>query len=322
MAKAIEDFGGLIVGHVTLMQWGQGVATPGQAVHDGDTIGSDPKGNLSVRFLGVDAPEISFTIPGGGPEEFVHLGDPRWEAFLADAFAPGLLAFNPPLADGLKAYLLTKLGPGCAANHDGLAKAAKARLRELVEQDIQALGLTKETFEFFMVFANDVMDRYGRLLGYINRNQLDPLLPAPRPLSYNERLLQEGHVTPYFIWPNVNPYRRSGSVVAAAESFPPGSANDRAESDTSMKRAREAVASARANGLGVFSAGGLRLLPFELRFLARRQPPERWVIDQSKNDRQLIPPQDYYTVPLPEDRLFVPAEFVPLLVHQGWRAGL
>ena len=75
MAKAIEDFGGVIVGHVTLMLWGQGSATPGQAVHDGDTIGSDPKGNLSVRFLGVDAPEISFTLPGGGPEEFVHPGD-------------------------------------------------------------------------------------------------------------------------------------------------------------------------------------------------------------------------------------------------------
>jgi endonuclease YncB( thermonuclease family) len=319
MAKAIESLGNLIVGHVTLMQWGTGIATPGQAVHDGDTIGSDPKGNLSVRFLGVDAPEISFTLPEGSPEDFVDLDDQRWEEFLSDPFEPGLPPFNPPLADGLKAYLQTRVGPGCAGNHDTLAKAAKARLRELVEQDVQALGKTKETFEFFMVFANDVMDRYGRLLGYINRNQPDPTQPGPRPRSYNERLLEEGQVTPYFIWPNVDPYRKAGSVVAAAEAFVPGSAHDAAEHDPSLKFARDAVANARTNGLGVFAGAGLQLLPFELRFLARRQPPDRWVIDQSKDDRRLILPQDYYTVPFPEDRLFIPSEYVPLLMHQGWR---
>jgi hypothetical protein len=152
-----------------------------------------------------------------------------------------------------------------------------------VEGDIQGLGQTNQTFEFFMVFANDVMDRYGRLLGYINRDHPNPTQPS-RPRSHNERLLQEEEVATYFIWPNVDPYRRAGSVVAAAESFPPGSANAAAERDFSMKFARARGRQCQG-GLGVFAGASLRLLPLVLRFPSRRQPPDPWVIDQSKNDR-------------------------------------
>jgi hypothetical protein len=60
-------------------------------------------------------------------------------------------------------------------------------------------------------------------------------------------------------------------------------------------------------------------LPFELRYLARRTAPERWVIDLGGNDDTLIPPQGYFQVANPEDRLFVPAEYVPLFVEAGWQ---
>lgn len=63
----------------------------------------------------------------------------------------------------------------------------------------------------------------------------------------------------------------------------------------------------------------LRLLPFEPRFVARRSPPERWVIDLGRNDDTLLAPQAYFRVANPEDRLFVPAEYVPLFVERGWR---
>jgi hypothetical protein len=62
-------------------------------------------------------------------------------------------------------------------------------------------------------------------------------------------------------------------------------------------------------------------MPFELRFIARRQPPDRWVIDLSSDSEELVPPQRYYRVANPEDRLFVPAEFVPLFTYVGWRVG-
>jgi hypothetical protein len=58
------------------------------------------------------------------------------------------------------------------------------------------------------------MDRYGRLLGYIQPDQ--PNTSAGRRFgSYNERLLAAGGVSPYFIWPNINPFRRASSITDA-----------------------------------------------------------------------------------------------------------
>src|SRR6266536_3398924 len=86
-----------------------------------------------------------------------------------------------------------------------------------------------------------------------------------------------------------------------------------------LQVARQFVRDARTQHLGLFEgADPLRLLPFELRFLARRAAPERWVIDLGRNDDTLIAPQAYFQVAAPEDRLFVPAEYVPLFVEKGW----
>jgi hypothetical protein len=76
-----------------------------------------------------------------------------------------------------------------------------------------------------------VKDRYGRLLGFLDRDQPDTQA-AQRLGSYNERRLGAGWVSPYFIWPNINPFREAGSVVGAVPR--PGSAAELAESDTSQ----------------------------------------------------------------------------------------
>jgi hypothetical protein len=61
--KAIEQLrSGLTVGHAQTAMHGTRRGTVGQVVHDGDTIALDPFGGLSLRFLGVDAPEVSFTL--------------------------------------------------------------------------------------------------------------------------------------------------------------------------------------------------------------------------------------------------------------------
>lgn len=100
----------------------------------------------------------------------------------------------------------------------------------------------------------------------------------------------------------------------------PGTANTVAERAGALKVARGFVRAAREQHLGLFEqADPLRLLPFELRFLARRAAPERWVIDLGRNDDTLIPPQGYFQVANQEDRLFIPAEYVPLFVEAGWR---
>lgn len=314
MPKAIEQLAsGLTIGHAGL---GLRDGVPGsvrQEVHDGDTISVRALGGFGVRFLGVDAPEISFTLPGGG-DRFVGLGEQAWADYLADPFAPALGPFQPALIEELEQYLRTKTGPNAAANHYRLAKLAEAELETEVEADIAALGVTLDTFEFFLAFAHEVMDRYGRLLCFINRKDSSP----QRPLSYNERLLQLARVTPYIIWPNTNPFRKQKSPRDAV--IEPGQARQAADTDASLRQARDWTRAARQNSLGIFDpADPLRLLPFEVRFLGRRQPPDRRVIDLSRDDDVLIHPQRYFEIANPEDRLFVPDEYAPLFVEKGWR---
>jgi endonuclease YncB( thermonuclease family) len=317
MAKAIEQLpSGITVGHAGL-GYRSGVAgSVRQEVHDGDTIVVRALGNFGVRFLAVDAPEISFPLPG--KPTFIGLSDPRWDHFLANPFDGDLPPFDPPLSQGLRQHLKARVGGGTALNHYRHAAAAEDLLEEEVQKDLNALNQSEEDFQFFLAFAGEVMDRYGRLLGYINRHQPDPLSPEVRPPSYNERLLRAASVTPYFIWPNIDPFRRQSSPVKAV--IPPGKANQVAEEEEALSQARQWVRTGRQEGLGIFAGSDpLKLLPFEVRFLARRVPPDRWVIDLGKDDDVLIKPQRYYTIVNMEDRLFIPEEYVPLFAEKGWK---
>jgi endonuclease YncB( thermonuclease family) len=323
--KAIDQTrSGLTVGYAGLGLYGDAPGSPRRQVHDGDTItvraaSVDPEditGNFGVRFLGVDAPEISFPLPG--ESGFTALSDARWAEFLGDPFADHHGRFDPPLRSGLIEYLESRVGEGAAENHRKHAEAAEDALEEEVAKDLEALDKTPEAFRFFLVFAYEVMDRYGRFLCYINRLQPNPNEPEPRPRSYNERLLAAGMVNPYFIWPNVDPFRTAGSLVEAV--VPPGGAAALASGHNALSEARASVRDARDELTGVFDGEDpLRLQPFEVRFLSRREPPNRWVIDLGKDDDVLIQPQEYHTLPNIEDRLFVPEEHVPLFVEKGWR---
>ena len=191
----------------------------------------------------------------------------------------------------------------------------------MIKEDIEALGVDAASFRFFLAFANEVMDGYGRMLCYLNRNQ--PKEPPPRPKSYNERLLAAGHVTPYFIWPNLDPYKRPfpSLVDAVPEPGSPVPAAAPPEATQLLQEARASVRAARENHLGVFEQQDpLRLYPFELRYLARRKPPDRWVIDLGAGDDVIHRPQEYPSIAEPENRLFVPAEYVPLFESKGWQA--
>ena len=53
--------------------------------------------------------------------------------------------------------------------------------------------------------------------------------------------------------------------------------------------------------------------------MSRQGPLDRWLIDLTRSSDTVIPPQSDPSVPLPEDRLFMPAEYVPLWVEKGWR---
>jgi len=315
LAKAVEQLrSGLTVGNAALGARGEGTGSVRQQVYDGDTITVRADGNFGVRFLGVDAPEKAIPLPGAN--NFAQLSRPEWDRFLLDPFADRYPPFEPPLDEGLIEHLRERAGEGAAENHARHADAAEDALEAETLSDLEALGQSEEEFRFFLAFAYEVMDRYGRFLCYVNRRQESVEEPEPRPPSYNERLLAAGRVSPYFIWPNVNPFRRAGSVVEAV--VPPGKAADMAEKDPTLRAAREGVKAAREEGLGIYGEDALRLEPFEVRYLARRRPPDRWLVDLSRSDDALLRPQGYREV-APEDRLFVPEEFVPLFVEAGWR---
>jgi hypothetical protein len=227
------------------------------------------------------------------------------------------LGFRGGVPGSVRPHIESLVTSGIGINHSRHAGFAQDGLETEVTNDLTALGQNEDTFQFFMAFAHEVMDGYGRFLSYINREQPNANQPSPRPLSYNERLLQQGLVSPYFIWPNVNPFRKQSSVVAAVPE--PGSASQLAQAEKSLRDARLSTKNNRQNGIGIFDTNDpLILQPFEIRFLARRQPPNRWVIDLSVASDKLLPPQQYFTIANIEDRLFIPEEYVPLFVKKGW----
>jgi endonuclease YncB( thermonuclease family) len=314
MAKAIEQIkGNLTVGHFGLGHYGDVQGSVKQQVHDGDTINVCALGNLGIRFLGIDTPEITFTIPSEPPTTVFYATDhQKWVDFLTDPLDETKypkLKLDPALVAHLKA----KFGPTVAVNHHTHAESAERALEKMIDQDIADQGTTPANFRFFLAFAYEIMDRYGRMLGFINREQKT----EPRPPEYNQRLLDAGLAEPYFLFPNINPFRKESSWIAAIPA--PGTTNSKVAQDPAVKKARAAVKAARQNGQGIFGPDPLKLSPFELRFLAQRRAPNRWVIDLSKNDNILIPPEQYYTVPLPEDRLWIGEEFVPAFRAKGWQ---
>ncbi len=133
--------------------------------------------------------------------------------------------------------------------------------------------------------------------------------------TYNERMLAKGEAAPYFIWPNLDPFKKQPSLVDAV---PQPAKMTAIAGSGRLGDARGSFANARGAKIGIFGAEPLRLQPFELRFIAQRRAPDRWVIDMSKDDGKLLRPVDYHAIPHEEDRLFIPSEYVSLFELKGW----
>lgn len=319
--KALEISGVVKKGHFKLGMWGAKRGSPAQEVHDGDTVGLNTALDFSSRFLGIDAPEVSFTIK---PDEdtFVSIGNPKWTAFWSSgAWKTGLNVKKALMND-----LERRIGDGMAvaANHEKHAKRAEKELTDLILADQQASGTDNESFEFFLAFGYEILDQYGRLLCYLNAERTIFTPPAQaNALSYNERMLDSGAVVPYFIFPNLQPFMEGRPF--AADAIKPTGFWSAVDAAAKLRRAREAVAAARAAKRGVFSDDDpLRLLPYEIRYLARATStgPDRYVIDLGKHgNTKILEPDKYISIKNVEDRLFVPREFVPLFVLNGWKAG-
>lgn len=287
-------------------------------VHDGDTLNVRPDGDIGVRLLGIDTPEVSFAFPG--PRlRFVSLEDNSWNQFLKDPFNSRWGEYQRPVSEEMRSWIMSKVGGSPGSIHYEHAEKATTGLRNLITKDMQIMGQDLSTFGYYLRFGFEVMDGYGRFLCTINRNQPRRTVPTPRPPTYNMRMLERGLAFPYFIWPNVNPSDRPESIAKAV--VPPGKARELAETDTELKMARAFVKEAREKHVGLYDAMDPCLIePFELRFLSRRSIPSRHLIDLTSDSNRLIPPQRYFEVPLPEDRLWIPGIYVPLYKEAGWIA--
>lgn len=277
----------------------------GKVVYDGDTINVDLTGSGALRFLGVDTAELKIGNSA--------LDSDKWVALLTD---PALLD-TFPLDPGLKQYIAGKFGPETARNHHRHALASQAHLQSLVEADMAEQGLDADSFRIFAEFSYEVFDGNARFLVFANRDQKEP----PRPLSYNERMLRDGFALPYFIWPNIAPFR-DFKTVADAVPFPGTLQKQAATGKLGLARrlVAEARVAAAATRTGVFNPDDpLVMEAFEVRFLQRKAPPNRAVIDLAHKTDTLLHPQSYWKVPNTEDRLYVPAEFIPAFAARGWK---
>lgn len=313
MARTIFRVGGgtgFLAGRFQRGRRGDGAGSIRQIVSDGDTVSLSSDGTFPVRFLGIDTAETRIPAPDTGA--FTSVDAAVFRTLLAD---PMGAATGPMtgLTDGLVRRLSTAAGTDAAATHLFHAKAAEDALEAMIAEDFAAPGVDS----FFLAFAFEALDGFGRLLAYVHPSEPDTPSDARR-RPYNERMLALGQAYPYFIFPNVDPFRSRGSPVEAAalarspEAILAASAR--------LRRVRDEVARARAEGQGVWSRDRPNPYePFELRYVARRAAPTRWVLDLSRPEAVVRPPAAYVEIPNAEDRLWIPEAYVPLLEATGWR---
>jgi hypothetical protein len=70
------------------------IASVKQAVHDGDTVSASSNSFLSTRLLGVDTPDVSFSLPG----EDTFPSGPLLRRRLCDAAGAANATFDPPVS--------------------------------------------------------------------------------------------------------------------------------------------------------------------------------------------------------------------------------
>src|SRR5215211_2624903 len=103
--KALEVKGVFTMGHFKFGMRNNAHGTLKQEVHDGDTVGQSTALNFSTRFLGIDAPEVSFTIRTANT--FVPIGHEKWNAFWTSGEWK-----NMPLHPTLSDHLAARIGNG------------------------------------------------------------------------------------------------------------------------------------------------------------------------------------------------------------------
>lgn len=255
---------------------------------DGDTS----KVALPIRMLGMDAPEYHYQ---GADQENPGKFDAAMRRFLAGAgsgLETGLRVYLEPRLRGKPSTRQIRAGEKALMHFEALK-----RLR--LDPGQRHNEKRKTERRLYIMVAQEVFDKHGRMLAYINAsyNQAErkAIPPAERP-TFNLQMMQEGHAVSLLIFPN---------IPKAAD----------------LELVQKAVSVARTERKGFWQAGEDRiLLPYEFRWImdtiqGARNGPDRYCADMLSGE--LYPPQAYYKV-LPENRLFFRAEHLQEALKLGF----
>lgn len=256
---------------------------------DGDT----PRVSLPIRMLGIDAPEYHYQ---GADQEHPGKFDAEIRGFLGAA-GSGLEA-------GLRAYLEPRLKGKPCTRQIAAGKKALRHFEKLKHQRLdpgQRYNEKRKTQRrLYIMVAQEVFDKHGRMLAYINASynqaEREAIPPAERP-TFNLQMMQEGHAVSLLIYPNI-------------------------PKATDLELVQNAVADARTARKGFWHAGeGRVLLAYEFRWIVdtiqgARKGPDRYCGDILSG--KLHQPQEYYKV-MPENRLFFRREHLKEAFKLGFK---
>jgi len=239
---------------------------------DGDT----PTLQFPIRMLGIDAPELHYhgataTTPGKY--------DAPLSTFLATA--------GKDLDAGLKQHLAKKLINNACSRHIAAGQASFEHFQSMAQKRLARIGKNGKSLtlrHIFAMVAEEVFDRYGRMLAYVNgayeKKERETIPESKRP-TFNLHMLQEGQAVSLLIYPNI-------------------------PKPSDLELVQTAVHKARTTNKGFWKGPDNLLLPYEFRWIidtikGTRSGPDRYCADISTG--KLYQPQRYYKV-LPESRLF------------------
>ena len=255
---------------------------------DGDT----PTIQTPVRMLGMDAPELHF---GGASETNPGKFDLPFESFLKNA--------GRTLPAGLQKHLGKRLAGKACTRHIEAGKAALEHFEAIVatrlDRGLGGNGKPLQPRRLFVMASNEVFDRYGRFLCYLNANYTRAereSIPAAKRPTFNLHMMQDGHAASLLIYPNV-------------------------PKPDDLALVRKAVGKARTGKKGFWAQASKMLLAYEFRWVidtiaGTRNGPDRFCGDLETG--VLHAPAMYYKV-APEDRLFFYARDVGRAMDMGFR---
>lgn len=285
------------------------------SVKDGDTLAMKSE----IRLVGIDTPETRFSLKETNKfDNLISLSNQKIKSFLKSV--------SPDLRDYLKPKIENNEG-SIGTNQFKHGKQATEEFTSIVKKI-----MTHNATNLILMTSIEVTDRYGRLIGYVNRKKTEKTGEVLKETlkfenSFNIRMLETGYAFMYLLYPNLVIEKKENANTSTAMSTLGIDINDKMPDiekpiiKTIVKTFKKAVSS----GEGLFptkkSADPVVVLdPFEFRYLGRifdptasSKGPDRFCADMVSG--KLHPPDRYFEVPK-ENRLFYDKKYKKLAMKK------